>query len=437
MTECYQTEWAFPACKNRKVQVDFRGGDVTSDAGLLLLRQVDRRLGLTRQISRVIPENRRKRSSHYTQQALLRQRVLGIAQGYEDLNDHDTLRDDPLFQTAVDQTDRLSSSSTLCRWENRMDRQAAWKMHEVLVDQFIASHRSRPKELVLDIDATDDRVHGQQQGRFFHGYYDHYCFLPLYVFCGDQLLVSYLRPSNIDGARHSWAVLSLLIKRLRQKWPKVRIIVRGDSGFCRWKMLRWFERNSVKYVIGLARNDRVWKAAEHLHELAADDYELTGEKQTCFGWVEYGALSWDRKRRVIAKAEHGPQGTNPRYVVSNLQGSAERIYRKVYCARGEMENRIMEQQLHLFSDRTSCHGWWANQFRLLLSSVAYVLVERLRAIGLKATSLARAHVQTIRLKFLKIGAVITRNTRRVRVHCSSAYPDQALFALVAKRLAIE
>ena len=259
MTECYQTEWMFPACKSRKVQVDFHGGDVTSDAGLLLLRQVDRRLGLTEQISRVLPENRRKRSCQHTQQALLRQRVLGIAQGYEDLNDHDTLRDDPLFQTAVDQADRLSSSSTLCRWENRMDRQAAWKMHEVLVDQFIDSHPRRPKELVLDIDATDDRVHGQQQGRFFHGYYDHYCFLPLYVFCGDQLLVSYLRPSNIDGARHSWAVLSLLIKRLRQKWPKVRIVVRGDSGFCRWRMLRWFERNQVKYVI--------WDLKRRLSEL--------------------------------------------------------------------------------------------------------------------------------------------------------------------------
>ena len=316
-----------------------------------------------------------------------------------------------------------------------MDRQAAWLVHRIFLEQFIASYESPPEELILDIDATDDRVHGQQQGRFFHGYYDHHCFLPLYVFCGYQLLVSYLRPSNIDGARHSWAVLALLIKELRKVWPQVRIIVRADSGFCRWKMLRWFERKKVKYVIGLARNDRVWAASEHLHQRARDDYQLTEEKQVCFGWVRYGALNWDKQRRVIAKAEYGEQGANPRYVISNLQGSAERIYRQIYCARGEMENRILEQQLHLFSDRTSCHHWWANQFRLLLSSLAYVLVERLRALGLEGTSLARAQVQTIRLKLLKIGAVITRNTRRIRVHYSSAFPHQALFMQLAERLA--
>jgi hypothetical protein len=255
------------------------------------------------------------------------------------------------------------------------------------------------------------------------------------VFCGEQLLVSYLRRSNIDPARHAWAILALLIKRLREVWPGVRIIVRGDSGFCRWRMLRWFERQKVYYVIGLARNDRINEAAHHLHQRAADGFAMSGEKETLFGWVRYGALSWDRERRVIAKAEHSDQGANPRYVVTNLRGGAERIYREIYCARGEMENRIKEHQLQLFSDRTSCHRWWPNQFRLLLSSLAYVLFERLRTLGLKGTLLARAQVQTIRLKLLKIGAVLTRNTRRVRVHLSSSYPHQQLFALLTQRLA--
>lgn len=435
MTECYQTEWTFSPCKSRKIQVDFRGGDVSSDAGLLLLRQVDRRLDLLRRAARVLPEKRRRRSCRHSQAQLLRQRVFGMAHGYEDINDHDSLRTDPLFQTGVGQDRELSSASTLCRWENRMNRDAALGIHRVLLDTFIDSFDEAPTELILDIDATDDRVHGNQEGRFFHGYYDHYCFLPLHVFCGDQLLVSYLRPSNIDGARHGWAVLSLLIKALRNEWPSVRIIIRADSGFCRWRMLRWFERNKVQYVIGLARNDRVGAAARHLHEQAADDFELTEQKQVLFGWVRYGALTWDRERRVIAKAEHGTLGANPRYVVTNLRGSAERIYRDVYCARGDMENRIKEHQLQMFGDRTSCHKWWANQFRLLLSSLAYVLLERLRALGLQGTQLCRAQVQTIRLKLLKIGAVVTRNTRRVRVHISSAYPYKALFAQLAERLA--
>ena len=435
MTKCYQTEWSFPACKSRKVQVDFEGGEVSSDGGMLLLREVDRKLGLIKRAARALPEARRQRSCDHTQEQLLRQRVFGLVQGYEDLNDHDELRQDPLFQTSVDRAQDLGSASTLCRWENRMDREAAWELHRLLVEIFIESFDTPPEELILDIDATDDRVHGRQEGRFFHGYYDHYCFLPLQVFCGDQLLVSYLRPSNIDGARHAWAVLKLLIRRLREAWPQVRIIVRADSGFCRWRMLRWMEREKVHYVIGLARNERINALAKHLHKRAAADHEITGEKVTAFEWVRYGALTWDRERRVIAKAEHSARGANPRYVISNLRGSAERIYREIYCARGEMENRIKEHQLQLFSDRTSCHLWWANQFRLLLSSLAYVIVERLRTLGLHGTELARAQVQTIRLKLLKVGAVVTRNTRRVRIHLSSAFPHKPLFALLVERLA--
>jgi len=239
VTECTQESFVFPPCQRRLVEAQFDGGDITSDGGVLLLQQVDQRLGLSRAIASVIDDPRRQASCQHDLLSLLRQRLYGLALGYEDLNDHQTLRNDLALQTAVKRDTELASASTLCRWENRADRATAWRLHEVLINQFIASFRRPPKRLILDFDATDDAVHGQQEGRFFHGYYDHYCFLPLYVFCGKQLLVSYLRPSKIDGAKHAWAILSLLVKRLRQTWPKVRILLRADSGFCRRKMLHW------------------------------------------------------------------------------------------------------------------------------------------------------------------------------------------------------
>jgi hypothetical protein len=291
--------------------------------------------------------------------------------------------------------------------------------------------------LVLDVDATDDTVHGQQVGRFFHGYYDQYCFLPLYVFCGSQLLVAYLRPSHIDPARHAWAILSLLVKRLRQAWPGVKIILRADSGFCRWRMLQWCEGHHVGYIVGLAKNTRINALAERVMQAARKRFETTGQKQRLFHSVVYGARSWDHPRRVIVKAEHSRLGSNPRYVVTNLPGDPQRLYDRLYVLRGEMENRIKEQQLDLFSDRTSCHHWWPNQLRLLLSSLAYILVDTLRRVALKATDLARAQCGSIRLKLLKIGAVVVRNTRRIRFHLPSAYPYQQLFILVARRLALE
>jgi hypothetical protein len=287
-------------------------------------------------------------------------------------------------------------------------------LHEVLVEQFIDSFKRAPRKLVLDFDATDDRVHGAQEGRFFHGYYDRYCFLPLYVFCRDQLLVSYLRPSRIDGAKHAWAILALLVKRLRQAWPKVRIVFRGDSGFCRWRMLSWCERNDVGYIVGISRNARLNALAQPLLAEAYHRFGQSGSKQRLFGEFAYAAATWDRKRRVIVKAEHTAQGSNPRYIVTNLSGTPKHLYDRLYCARGEMENRIKEQQLDLFADRTSCHRWWPNQFRLLMSGFAYALVEAIRRLALTGTELARAYVGTLRLKLLKIGAVILRNTRRVR-----------------------
>jgi hypothetical protein len=357
-----------------------------------------------------------------------------LALGYEDLNDHQELRTDPAFQTTIERDDDLASASTLCRLENRADRETALAIHRVMIEQFISSYESAPSELILDFDATDDRVHGQQEGRFFHGYYDQYCFLPLYVFCGDQLLVSYLRPSKIDGAKHAWAILALLVKRFRQVWPEVKIIVRADSGFCRHRMLTWCERHGVHYIIGVAKNKRLLSIAEDLIRRSEEEFEKTDDKQRLFGRIQYGAKSWGRQRSIIVKAEHGSKGSNPRFVVSNLTGDARTLYDKLYCARGDMENRIKEQQLCLFADRTSCNSWYANQFRLLLSSLAYVLLEAIRRFALRGTSLARAQSSTIRLKLLKIGAVIIRNTRRIRFLLSSSYPYKDLFFKVADRL---
>lgn len=433
-TVCNPELFPFPAVKKRAVSASFTGGEVTSDGGITLLRQTDRRLGLTKALAKVLPDPRDPQRIEHPLLSLVRQRIYGLAQGYEDLNDHDTLRHDLAWQTAVERDTALASSPTLCRLENRADRQVAWAVHEVILDQFIASFAAPPTELILDFDATDDRVHGQQEGRFFHGYYGGYCFLPLYVFCGEQLLVSYLRPASSDAARHSWAVLKLLVARLRRAWPKVKIVFRGDSGFCRWRLLRWCEAHQVGYLVGLAKNARVLGLAKDFMERAHSDFQVQQHKQRLFGEVKYAAETWDQERRVLVKAEHTDQGSNPRFVVTNLEGGAQPLYDEVFCARGEMENRIKEQQLGLFADRTSCHGWWANQFRLLLSSCAYVLMERLRALGLAGTELARAQVSTIRLKLLKIGAVVLRNTRRVRLLLSSSYPYQAIFAQVVVAL---
>lgn len=435
MTECTQSCFAFPAVKRRQVEADFTGGDITSDGGLLLLRQADRRLGLLRAVDAVLPDPRDGRYVQHDQLTLLRQRVYALCQGYEDLNDHDSLRRDLAFQTAVEQDQWLGSSPTLCRLENRVDRQAAVDIHQVLVEQFIASFAEPPAELILDFDATDDRVHGLQEGRFFHGYYDGYCFLPLYVFCGDQLLVSYLRPSKIDGAKHAWAILALLVKRLRQAWPAVRIILRADSGFCRHRMLRWCERHDIGYIVGLARNQRLQRMIEDDFAGVEQRFKATGEKQRAFLDLRYGARSWRRRRAVIAKLEITAKGRNPRFVVTNLNGDAQVLYDQVYCARGEMENRIKEQQLGLFADRTSAHRWWANQFRMLLSGLAYVLMEAIRRLALQGTELANAQVGTLRLKLLKVGAIVLRNTRRIRFLLSSAFPYQALYLTVAARLA--
>jgi len=427
MSDCTLEGLEFSPLKRRVLEVNFGGGEVSSDGGLLLVREVDRRLKLTERAAAVLHDPRDPDLITHSQLDLIRQRVYAIVQGYEDLNDHGELRADTLLQSVLDRDEPLASAPTLCRLENRASRSAGWALHAQLVETFIASFKSAPEELVLDFDATDDPVHGKQQGRFFHGYYDSYCFLPLYVFCGEQLLVSYLRPSKIDGAKHAWAILSLLVKRLRKAWPEVRIVLRADSGFCRPRMLTWCERHDVGYCVGLARNPRLEAQCKRWHEYLAEQYATSHTKQRAFFEFRYAAKSWHTERRVIARLEYGEQGQNPRYIVTNLQDEAAQLYDELYCGRGESENRIKEAQLGLFADRTSCHYFAANQFRLLLSSLAYVLVERLRALGLSGTEFARMQAGTLRTKLLKIGAVIVRNTRRVRVLLSSAYPYQEIF----------
>ena len=434
MPKCTEKLFQYQAFDRRKIELSFTGGEVSSDGGAMLLRQVDKKLGLIAELDKAIKDPRNPNLITHKQKDLLKQRIFALALGYEDLNDHDTLRRDLVLQTALERDEELASSPTLCRLEGRFDREAAVEMTKVFVEQFIASFKEAPKELILDFDATDDRVHGKQEGRFFHGYYGNFCFLPLYVFCGDQLLVSYLRPSNIDAARHSWAILALLTKRLRQEWPEVRLIFRGDSGFCRWKMLRWCEKRSVDYVVGIARNARLQPLLEPQLLQAKTEFESTGEKARRFTWLSYKASAWDKTRCVIGKAEHTSQGSNPRFVITSLRGDAQKIYDTLYCKRGEMENRIKEQQLGLFADRTSCHEWWPNQLRLLLSSAAYLLVEAIRRLGLQGTELAQAQVSTIRLKLFKIGSVILRNTRRIQIRMSSAFAYQHIFEHLFSRL---
>lgn len=434
MPNCTEKLFTYQAFDRRKIESSFTGGEVSSDGGVMLLRQVDKKLGLIAELDKAIKDPRNPNLITHKQKDLLKQRIFALALGYEDLNDHDTLRRDLVLQTALERDEELASSPTLCRLEGRFDREAAVEMTKVFVEQFIASFKEAPKELILDFDATDDRVHGKQEGRFFHGYYGNFCFLPLYVFCGDQLLVSYLRPSNIDAAQHSWAILSLLTKRFRQEWPEVKLIFRGDSGFCRWKMLRWCEKNSIDYVVGIARNARLQPLLESQLLQAKTEFESTGEKVRRFTWLSYKASAWDKPRCVIGKAEYTSQGSNPRFVITSLCGDAQKIYDTLYCKRGEMENRIKEQQLGLFADRTSCHEWWPNQLRLLLSSAAYLLVEAIRRLGLQGTELAHAQVSTIRLKLFKIGSVILRNTRRIQIRMSSAFPYQHVFEHLFSRL---
>ena len=419
----------------RTIEGRFDGGNMTGDGGVMLVSAVDKRIGLIDAAARSMVDPRDPGAITHSIRDMLRQRVYGLVQGWEDLNNHAQLRTDVAYQTAVGRDDDLASAPTLCRLEKLGERAAAVKLHEVLVDQFIASFKAAPEELILDFDATDCPLYGKQEDRFFHGYYDSYCYLPLYVFCGERMLAAYLRPSKIDGAKHAAALLKLLVNRLRQVWPKVKIIFRADSGFCRQKILNWCDRQGVQYVVGLARNSRlqalVAEVEGHMQDAFAETLtKKVPVKQRRFLELDYGARTWKRTRRCVARLEFGEQGNNPRFVVTNIaagERDAAALYDRLYCQRGEAENRIKEAQLGLFATRTSCHYFNANQLRILLSALAYTLVERLRALALKDTPLAHAQIATLRNPLLKLAALITRNTRRIRLYFASNWPSADIF----------
>ena len=443
MTQRNPNSVPFSTTTRRQLVAEFSGGSITSDAGLLLLREADRQVGLLDALNAAIPDPRHRLFISHPQRTLLAQRIFGIACGYEDLNDHQRLRDDPLWQAATDHpgpddTPALASPPTLCRLENRIDRPTLVRLAAVLVDQFIASFDRPPEHLTLDFDATDDPIHGDQENRFFHGYYDGYCFLPLYVFCGSQLLVAYLRPANTGADHHAAAILKLLVARLRQVWPHVRITLRGDSGFCRWRLMRWCDSHDIRYVLGLARNAVLERAAAEWLGWVRTAHDIDGHSHRVYGTLSYAAKSWDRPRRVIAKAEHlrGPGGgkSNPRFIVTNIAADPRVLYEEYYCRRGDMENRIKEQQLGLFADRTSCHDFAANQFRVLLAAAAYVLFDHVRRTALVGSELERAEVGTIRLRLLRVGALVQKTVRRIVVRIATSFPGQDLFRRVADRL---
>jgi hypothetical protein len=427
---------------------------MTSDAGALLLGATDHAIGLVGRFASCFRDTRRADLVEHDVATLVGQRVFGIALGYEDLIDHDTLRHDPIMAVLAGKLEAkrpgcapVAGKSTLNRLE--LSRPIPTRYHKIshdpdaieglLVDLFLEAHRAAPGQIILDLDATDDPLHGHQEGRFFHGYYDGYCYLPLYVFCGRHLLAAKLRPSNIDGAAGTIPEIARILGQIRQSWPKTRILLRADSGFCREELMAWCEENRVDYLFGLARNDRL--AAEISSELAEaqTESEQTGKPARRFKDFTWRTRkSWSRERRVVGKAEWTRGEANPRFVVTSLrpkEAEARHLYEKIYCARGEMENRIKECQLDLFADRTSANTLRANQLRLWFASMAYVLVSALRRIGLKHTQFADATCGSIRLKLLKIGALVTISVRRIKIAMASACPYAQEFGLAHAALA--
>ena len=453
-TECTPALFEFEPVERKKVVAAFDGGTITSDAGGLLLGRLDRGLGLIRRMAACFTDRRDPRLIEHTVETLVGQRVFGLALGYEDLNDHDQLRHDPVFAALAGKLEAkrsdcapVAGKSTLNRLEHTPKRDAekyhkidydAASLEALFVDIFLDAHARPPKEIVLDLDPTDDPIHGEQEGRFFHGYYDCYCYLPLYIFCGRFLLCAKLRPSNIDGAAGALDEVARIVARIRARWPKVRIVLRGDSGFCREDLMAWCEKGGVGYVFGLAPNARLKAVLAPEAWEAERRCETTGKAARVFKDFAYRTdKTWSRARRVVGKAEHLPPvndrcGANPRFVVTSLPRTridARALYEDLYCARGEMENRIKEQQLDLFADRTSSATMKANQLRLWFSSMAYVLLNELRRIALRHTQFADATCGTIRLKLLKIGALVRRSVRRIKFAMASGFPWQNEFAL--------
>ena len=448
MTECIQSGFGFKACGSREIVARFDGGTISSDGGALLLRQTDQRLNLLPRLAECFLDGRNQALVDHSVLEMLSQRVYGLALGYEDVNDHEQLRQDPVFGILAGREELeepLAGKSTLNRMElgagtpDRYKKITFWKeaVDELLVQVFLESHDHAPAEIILDVDTTDLPLHGQQEGRFFHGYYDNYCYLPLYIFCGEHVLCARLRQADHDAAFGSLPEIQRIVAQIRAAWPATKIILRGDSGFCRNQLMSWCENNGVDFVFGLARNQRLRKIiGAHMHA-ATQQWNQTGKPARVFSEFNYQAKKtkkggWDRERRVVAKAEHIAGKENPRFVVTSLGGeawAAQALYEELYCARGDMENRIKEQ-FSLFADRVSTETMRANQMRLYLSTMAYVLVSGLRRVGLKGTELAAAQVSTIRTKLLKIGAQIRITVRKVWVSMASSYPWQDLYQQV-------
>jgi hypothetical protein len=455
-TDCSSDLFGFEAVEGRRVEAAFDGGTMTSDAGALLLGRADRRLGLLRRFAACFIDGRSPSDIEHTIERLVGQRVVGMALGYEDVNDHDELRHDPALAATLGRLAgrhrrcaALAGKSTLNRLEHApvSDGERYHKIgHDpgaieaLLVDVFLEAHDHPPEEIVLDLDATDDPIHGEQEGRFFHGYYGGYCYLPLYIFCGRHLLASKLRRSNIDGSAGAREEVERIVGQIRSRWPEVRIVLRADSGFARDALMVWCEQNRVDYLFGLARNTRLVGEIEAELAEAAAESAGTGHPARRFKdflWTTHD--SWSCRRRVVAKAEHTQGEANPRFVVTSLghqRADARALYEDLYCARGEMENRIKECQLDLFADRTSAGTMRANQLRLWFASMAYVLVEGLRRIGLKATKLTDATCGSIRLKLLKIGALVRISVRRVKIAMASSHPRQRDWAIAYAALGV-
>jgi len=449
MTECTQSGFGFEACGSREIVARFDGGTISSDGGAFLLRQTDKRLNLLPRLAECFLDDRNQDRIEHSVLEMISQRVYGLALGYEDLNDHEQLRKDPVFGILAGREELdepLAGKSTLNRMElgagtkDRYKKITFWKdgLDELLVKVFLESHENPPAEIILDVDTTDLPLHGKQEGRFFHGYYDNYCYLPLYIFCGEQVLCARLREANHDAAFGSLQEIQRIVGQIRMTWPAVKIILRGDSGFCRNALMSWCENHGVDFVLGLARNQRLRKIiGAEMHE-ATEQWSQTGKPARVFSEFGYQTKKtakkggWDRPRRVAAKAEHIDGKENPRFVVTSLRSEewpAQALYEKLYCARGDMENRIKEQ-FSLFADRVNTETMRANQMRLYLSTMAYVLMSGLRRLGLKATELEEAQVSTIRTKLLKIGAQIRVTVRKVWVSMASSYPWQDLYQQV-------
>jgi hypothetical protein len=441
MTECTQESFSFAAHFSRRVEAGFTAGQVSSDGGALLLREADGRINLLGRLGACFLDGRSPLLVRHQLSEMLSQRIYGLALGYEDLNDHEQLRTDPLLGLLSGKRkleEPLAGKSTLNRLElvGRTGRYhkigySAQSIDRLLVDLYLESQARPPDEIVLDLDATDIPLYGHQPERFFHGYYDNYCYLPLYIFAGDQLLCARLRPANQDGAAGSLEEVKRIVGQLRQRWPEVKIVLRADSGFCREELMAWCEQNHTDYVFGLARNQRLRRIIGREMRQAQMLHQSTGKAVRLFTQFSYQTRkSWSGSRRVVAKAEYLDKGENPRFVVTSLseqQWTAQDLYEKFYCARGEMENRIKEQMC-LFADRLSTDEMKGNQLRLYFSALAYTLVEALRRLGLKGTQWAQAQVDTIRLKLFKIGAIVRISVRRILLQMSSAYPWKDIYA---------